>query len=135
MQGGAMGRMSSAVYNGQEMGIRQLVRFGQVWALNGVAGLTDKPLFRASLGQTILMLIRNQTAWPHAMHLHGHHFRVLDKNNRKLTDEPWIDTVLIDRAESVTIAFVADNPGKWLIHCHMLEHQAAGMKTWFHIDA
>lgn len=135
MQGGAMGRLSAATFNGQQMGIRELVRLGQAWALNGVAGLTEKPLFKASVGQTVLVSIANDTAWPHAMHLHGHHFRVLERNNRKLTDESWIDTVLMDRAETITIAFVADNPGKWLIHCHMLEHQAAGMKTWFHIEA
>ncbi len=33
----------------------------------------------------------------------------------------------------MTIAFVADNPGKWMIHCHMLDHQAAGMMTWFEV--
>ncbi|VAX07178.1 Multicopper oxidase, partial [hydrothermal vent metagenome] len=32
-----------------------------------------------------------------------------------------------------TIAFVADNPGKWLFHCHMLEHAAAGMSSWFEV--
>ena len=135
MQGGAMGRMETATYNGQQMGIRQLVRFGQAWAFNGIAGLTDKPLFEAFAGQTALITIRNETAWPHAMHLHGHHFQVLERNNRKLKGEPWIDTILMDRNETATIAFVADNPGKWLLHCHMLEHQAAGMKTWFQVKA
>ena len=40
---------------------------------------------------------------------------------------------VIDGDETVEIAFVADNPGKWLLHCHMLEHAAAGMQTWFEV--
>jgi FtsP/CotA-like multicopper oxidase with cupredoxin domain len=32
------------------------------------------------------------------------------------------------------VAFVADNPGKWMLHCHMLEHQAAGMMTWINVE-
>ena len=40
---------------------------------------------------------------------------------------------MLDRSEEVTVAFVADNPGKWMLHCHMLEHQAAGMATWFEV--
>ena len=35
--------------------------------------------------------------------------------------------------ETIEIAFVADNPGKWLLHCHMLEHAAGGMMTWFDV--
>ncbi|MEF2549182.1 multicopper oxidase domain-containing protein [Aurantimonas sp. E1-2-R+4] len=31
------------------------------------------------------------------------------------------------------VALEASNPGKWLLHCHMLEHQVAGMKTWFEV--
>ncbi len=39
----------------------------------------------------------------------------------------WLDTVLVDPEESVEVAFVADNPGDWLFHCHILEHMEAGM--------
>ena len=38
---------------------------------------------------------------------------------------------MCERAER--IAFVADNPGKWMIHCHMIEHMAAGMAAWFEV--
>jgi FtsP/CotA-like multicopper oxidase with cupredoxin domain len=43
--------------------------------------------------------------------------------------------VLLEPQKTAKIAFVADNPGKWMIHCHMLEHQAAGMTTWFRVEA
>ena len=74
----------------------------------------------------------NDTAWPHAMHLHGHHFRRLGADGRP---GPLRDTVLIDRHEAAEIAFVADNPGDWLLHCHMLEHSVSGMKTWMKVAA
>ena len=43
------------------------------------------------------------------------------------------DTTLTVPDETIEIAFVADNPGKWLLHCHMLEHSASGMMTWFEV--
>ena len=46
---------------------------------------------------------------------------------------PLRDTLLVDREETVEIAFVADNPGDWLLHCHMPEHSVAGMKTWLRV--
>ena len=50
-----------------------------------------------------------------------------------VTGAPWRDTELVAPAERVRIAFVADNPGKWLFHCHMLEHRMAGMGTWINV--
>ncbi|MEO3431325.1 multicopper oxidase family protein [Pelagibius sp. CAU 1746] len=135
LEGGAMGNMAQATYQGETLAIRELVGKGQVWALNGTAGMTDRPLFTAPRGQTVTVDLRNDTAWPHAMHFHGHHFKVVERNGKPTNSEAWKDTVLLERLESAKIAFVADNPGKWMIHCHMLEHQAAGMTTWFKVEA
>ncbi len=134
LEGGAMGNMAQAMHNGQMKDIRSLVGEGLVWALNGTAGMTDRPLFSAPRGQTVTVDLRNDTAWPHAMHFHGHHFKVVERNGQPTGSEAWKDTVLLERLESARIAFVADNPGKWMIHCHMLEHQAAGMTTWFKVE-
>mgnify|MGYP000017657775 FL=1 len=135
LEGGAMGRMAEALHDGRMKDIRSLVGEGLVWALNGTAGMTDQPLFTAPLGRTVTIDMRNDTAWPHAMHVHGHHFKVIERNGKPTGSEAWKDTVLLERLESARIAFVADNPGKWMIHCHMLEHQAGGMTTWFRVDA
>ena len=75
----------------------------------------------------------SDNAWPHAMHLHGHHFRVVRRAGKPVAGAPWRDTELVMPGERVAIAFVAGDPGKWLFHCHMLEHQAAGMITWIEV--
>ncbi len=133
MEGGAMGRMQGATLNGRQMGIRELVAQGKVWAFNGQAGMTDKPLFAAGRGRTVRVTMVNDTNWPHAMHFHGHHVREIERSQGSVRSDAWRDTVMLDRGETVSVAFVADNPGKWMLHCHMLEHQAGGMATWFEV--
>lgn len=90
------------------MEMRDLAAAGKVWAFNGIAGMPDRPLLEASRGETVRLTMVNDTAWPHAMHLHGHHFRVLGPNG----PGPLRDTTLMERGETAEIAFVADNPGR-----------------------
>jgi len=139
--GGAMGGMEGgariggfgATYRGEEpvtglLSVRTLAfEHNLVWALNGVAGMPLEPLFKAERGQTAVVKLVNEGRWPHAMHFHGHHFRELAKGS------PWRDTILLNPRETKEVAFVADNPGRWMLHCHMLEHQAGGMGTWFEV--
>lgn len=132
MTGGAMGGMIDLVYQGRELEGRDAMTARQAWAFNGVANLAEEPFFAARRGETILVETINSTAWVHAMHIHGHHFRVLSRSGSTVDEgRPWRDTFLIGPEQTTEIAFVADNPGKWLLHCHMLEHAAAGMNTWF----
>ncbi|MCB1355319.1 MAG: multicopper oxidase family protein [Maritimibacter sp.] len=130
MEGGAMGGLREGTYNGERMSIQDLVEKGQVWTLNGVAGLPEAPLVEAAKGELIRIPMQNDTAFPHAMHLHGHHFQeVLPDGSLG----PRRDTLTVARGETRNIVFRADNPGDWLLHCHMLSHQAAGMKTWLRV--
>jgi FtsP/CotA-like multicopper oxidase with cupredoxin domain len=106
----------------------------RIWTMAGFAssGHHGPALFAVRRGRAVMISFMNRTAFPHAMHLHGHHFRLLDR----LDDgwRPfWLDTVLIEPQQTVRIAFVADNPGKWMIHCHMLEHMETGMAAWFEV--
>ena len=129
--GGAMGGMSGAMVDGQWTDIRTMARQGMFWAINGVA-TTDphkEPLIILKRNQSCLLSLRNDTAFPHPIHLHGHAFRVLTRNGKPTRYREWQDTVLMSRGEQVDIAFVADNPGDWMFHCHILEHQASGMST------
>ena len=131
MEGGAMGGMRGAMMGGRMQDMREMAAEGKVWAFNGRADMPDTPLIEADRGETIRIAMQNDTAWPHAMHLHGHHFRQIRDEDGSLG--PLRDTLLMDRGETAEIAFVADNPGDWLLHCHMLEHAAGGMMTWLRV--
>lgn len=125
--GGAMGGLAEMTVDGQAMGLREAFQRHRVaWALNGQAHSDGShmhaPLFSLARGRSYVFAIDNDTAWPHPVHLHGHTFRVLSEPGR-----PFRDTVLVQPRQKAEIAFVADNPGDWMLHCHILEHQAAGM--------
>ena len=85
------------------------------------------PLVKVSRGETVFLTISNDTAFPHAMHLHGMHFHEVSPD---MSLGPLRDTTLLNRGDARSIAFVTDNPGQWLLHCHMLSHAASGMMTW-----
>ncbi|QFT31062.1 Multicopper oxidase mco [Labrenzia sp. THAF82] len=133
MAGGAMGGMRALMRTRSEDDLRQMMSEGQFWTLNDTAGMSEQPMVTLKRGQTVVLDSLNETSFPHAMHIHGHHFRVLERNGRELVHQDWRDTFTSEPNERVKIAFVADNPGKWLIHCHMLGHAASGMMTWFEV--
>ncbi len=133
MEGGAMGGLRQGSIDGTMLSIRELVEKKLVWAFNGKVGMQKKPLAVIAKGRTAVINMVNRTAFPHAMHLHGYHFQVIERNGKPVADAPWRDTELLATDEQVRVAFVADNPGKWLFHCHMLGHTAAGMVTWIEV--
>lgn len=127
MEGGAMGRMRSASLGGVVKPIGEIVDAGYFWSFNGkVDGMDGGPFAKLERGQNIRLKIVNDTVFPHAMHLHGIHFHEVAENG---TLGPLRDTTLLERGQAREIAFVADNPGQWLLHCHMLSHAASGMMT------
>lgn len=128
MEGGAMGGLREATHKGETRTLRDLAGDGWVWALNGIVFRPEKPLFEARLGETVRLAMVNDTSWPHGMHIHGHHFREVRDDG---SFGPLRDTILLHAGEKRDVAFVADNPGSWLLHCHMVEHAAGGMSTWF----
>ena len=136
IEGGARGFMEQASYQGEVYAARKLWReHRKAWALNGVAWdspLMD-PMFTLTLGKSYRWVIKNDTGWDHPMHMHGHSFRLLSRNGEPVPHQPWLDTVLMHLDETVEIAFVADNPGGWLFHCHILEHHEAGMGAVFKV--
>ncbi len=132
LEGGAMGRLQTARLDGRMQSFDQLLEANQFWSFNQIVGMTDTPFADVALGQTLRVDLRNDTAWPHAIHLHGMHFNELAADG---TPGPLRDTVFLNRGERRQIAFVADNPGNWLFHCHMLSHAASGMATWIRVRA
>jgi FtsP/CotA-like multicopper oxidase with cupredoxin domain len=129
LEGGMMGGMARARLGGETLDARELFRRGKAWALNGVAAEHhgETPLLTLHRNQSCVLALVNDTAWEHPMHLHGHLFRVLTRNGRPTAHREWRDTVLLAPRERAEIAFVADNPGDWMLHCHVLEHQEGGM--------
>ena len=97
------------------------------WSLNGEYWPNVTPLMIAT-GQRVAIEMLNQTMMPHPMHLHGHAFQVVALNGAALAGAVR-DTVLVPPMRSVTIAFEADNPGRWALHCHNLYHMMTGMMT------
>jgi FtsP/CotA-like multicopper oxidase with cupredoxin domain len=76
-------------------------------------------------GDVVRMRISNRSGEVHPMHLHGHHAVVLSRNGVAATGSPWwVDSLNVGNGESYEIAFVADNPGIWMDHCHNLPHAA-----------
>jgi FtsP/CotA-like multicopper oxidase with cupredoxin domain len=128
LQGGMMGG-ASMMAGGGMMGTG-----GATWAMNGMSMTGDgrpdmSPLLTLKRGQTCVLALRNETAWWHPMHLHGHSFRVVSRNGKPNPIREWRDTVLVPTHESAEIAFVADNPGDWMFHCHVTDHQETGMMS------
>ena len=131
MEGGAMrGLPDGATWKGTRMEMRALAQEGQFWAFNGMAGMHEAPLVDAFLGESIRIPIENRTAFAHAMHLHGMHFREVLEDG---TLGPWRDTLVVHGQQTREIAFVAENPGDWMFHCHMAAHQMAGMMNWIRV--
>jgi FtsP/CotA-like multicopper oxidase with cupredoxin domain len=129
LAGGDLGQLTHAQVGGQRLEMTRLYLLGKMWAINDIVntGYSDTPLFTVERGRTVMLEFRNHSAWPHPMHLHGHHFQVLEHSRDREVTGKWLDTVLLGPEESARVAFVADNPGDWLFHCHILGHARAGM--------
>ena len=98
-----------------------------VWTLDGRTWGDHRPL-PARRGERVELTLDNQSMMAHPMHLHGHHFQVVAIDGQRLPGAVR-DTVWVPPRRQVTIAFDADNPGAWAIHCHHLYHMATGMMT------
>ena len=128
MQGGAMGNLKSAIFNGERREFRDLaLNETKLWAFNENVGDYNYKIANLKLGEIVILRCWNDTRWPHTMHLHGHHFWVNSKEFENLEIDLLRDTYLMQPDEKADLIFVANNPGKWLFHCHMLEHHASGM--------
>lgn len=134
MSGGMGGMMSEGMRGMMGNGEGGMMGGRSMWAINGVAVMDDdmahmKPALTLTRGKSYVLAIDNQTAWFHPIHLHGHSFRVIARNGKRTRYREWRDTVLIPPRERADIAFVADNPGDWMFHCHILDHQEGGMMS------
>lgn len=112
-------------YNGQ---------FDSLYTLNGEV-FPDTPMFMVQEGDLVKTTFANRGVVDHPMHLHGHHMLVLSHNGEASTGSPWwSDTLDIVPGDTFEVAFIANNPGLWMDHCHNLTHAAIGMSMHLMYD-
>ncbi|MDB5564852.1 MAG: copper oxidase [Tardiphaga sp.] len=91
------------------------------------------PTFRAKAGRTVVLALTNRAAIPSIFHLHGHHFRLLDR----LDDgwKPfWLDTLAIDAGQTQRIAFAAEYAGRWLMEAMATDWAAPRLLRWYSVE-
>jgi FtsP/CotA-like multicopper oxidase with cupredoxin domain len=101
---------------------------GYGWSINNIAWSKDVPPLPIAKGERVELIFINQTPMPHPMHLHGHEFQVVEIDGRRFAGAVR-DTALVPPGRRVVVAFDANNPGLWALHCHLLYHLEAGMFT------
>jgi FtsP/CotA-like multicopper oxidase with cupredoxin domain len=93
-------------------------------------GNAAQPLFSVKRGRTVMLAFDNRSDLNHVVHLHGHSFRLLDR----LDDgwKPfWLDTLALPPRQIWRVAFVADNPGKWILEDRMIGGAGTTVTPWF----
>lgn len=107
------------------------------WAINKVPWADDSgdptaPLAEMKAGRSYVFNVENPTPQIHPLHLHGLVFRPMNSNKRTVLPHAS-DTFLVLPDEKVQLALVADSPGDWVFHCHIIEHQKTGMTSYVRV--
>lgn len=97
---------------------------------------------RVSLGATEIWEVSNQSgmgmmgATVHPFHAHGTQFQILDRdgNPPPENESGWKDTFVVYPGETVRAIATFKKPGVFMYHCHILEHEDAGMMGQFEVD-
>ncbi|WP_373045338.1 multicopper oxidase family protein [Vulgatibacter sp.] len=108
---------------------------GIVWRIGGRAMLhgedhgAHEPAATLHEGEWTKLRFVNRSGRLHPIHLHGQFFRVVARNGRPAAEGHWRDTVLLRPRDVVDVALVPEEEGRWVLHCHVMEHHDAGMMT------
>ncbi|THD70303.1 MAG: copper oxidase [Bradyrhizobium sp.] len=103
------------------------------WVTPASFGALAAPAFRARAGRTVVLALTNRADIAEVFHLHGHHFRVLDR----LDDgwKPfWLDTLAVEPGQTQRIAFAAENAGRWLMETVATDWAAPRLVQWYSIE-
>jgi FtsP/CotA-like multicopper oxidase with cupredoxin domain len=91
------------------------------------------PAFRTKAGRVVILALTNRAANASVFHLHGHHFRLLDR----LDDgwKPfWLDTLAVEPGQTQRIAFAAEHPGRWLLETMATDWAAPRLVRWYGVE-
>jgi len=92
-------------------------------------------LWNTPVGFVARITMKNLAGPEHPFHLHGQFFEIIKRNGEDWNEEPGLkDTVLLPGLETVEILTHLDNPGRWMAHCHILEHAELGMMAEFFVS-
>ena len=131
-EGGVLGMPAIGMIDGKPQDVKGIMeQHGLSWTMNYTAqhehALMHEPLFQLRKGEHVVVKMLNRTEFEHPMHLHGHFFQVVAVNGKPVAERVWRDTAMMAPRAEMDIAFVADNVGEWMFHCHILDHAAGGM--------
>ena len=98
-----------------------------VWSMNEKV-LSESDKIKINQNEVVRLMLHNTTMMHHPMHLHGHFFRVLNKQGDY---SPLKHTVDVPPMETVTLEFTPNEKGDWFFHCHVLYHMKGGMARVF----
>jgi FtsP/CotA-like multicopper oxidase with cupredoxin domain len=105
--------------------LQVISEFSGYFTINGKAFPATEVL-EARLGEKVRLRLVNLGQTAHPMHLHGYHFRIVGADGVPVEGPPLVkDTINIAPGERYDLEFVADNPGTWVFHCHILSHVAS----------
>ena len=106
---------------------------GSDWVKPASFSASKRPAFKAKAGRTVVLALSNRGETETAFHLHGHHFRLLDR----LDDgwKPfWLDTLAVAPGQTQRIAFLAEFPGRWLLESTATQWEARRLVRWYSVE-
>ena len=132
--GGAKGGLKSATFKNEVLDLRALLERGMAWAINGVAGPGGEVIGKFAKGESIILDIDNATQFDQPLHIHGHVWQVIEQGGTVQEGQPWRDTTLVPAMQKQKLAFVADNPGIWVLQSLVAERVDSGLIASFAIE-
>jgi FtsP/CotA-like multicopper oxidase with cupredoxin domain len=121
----------AAVNRKVKLSVGPSLKRGIDFLVNNEMHCNDKPV---TVGDLQVWEVANTSLMDHPFHLHGFFFQVLEEDGKAPAYKAWKDTCNLKPKSKIKIAWMPDNrPGKWMYHCHILEHHAAGMMAHFEV--
>ena len=121
----------AAVTRKVKLSLGPSLKHGIDFLVNDEMHCMDEPVM---VGDLQVWEVSNASLMDHPFHLHGFFFQVLEENGEAPAYKAWKDTFNLKPKSKIKIAWMPDNrPGRWMYHCHILEHHAAGMMAHFEV--
>lgn len=127
----ALAEQDAAVTRRVALSVDPRLRDQKDFRINNTVHGTDKPVM---VGELQIWEVANTSLMDHPFHLHGFFFQVIEENGQAPGHRAWKDTYNLKPRTTIKIAWMPDNrPGRWMYHCHIIEHHAAGMMAHFDV--